>query len=88
MHHTNMQNPKWLHVHLKSNNLDSACQIMRLIPKQTARSAVLGVSPGQELLIPLGFLHPGKCKHSEVQSYPPVCNGRSTLDGFRRYAHP
>ncbi len=26
-------------------------------------------------------------EHSEVQSHPPLYNGRSTLDGFRRYAH-
>ena len=50
-------------------------------------SAVPGVSPGRGLLIPLGYLHPGKCENSEVQSHPPLCNGRSTLDGFRRYAH-
>ncbi len=35
-----------------------------------------GVSPGRGLLIPLGYLHPGKCEHSEVQSHPPLCNGR------------
>ena len=32
------------------------------------RSAVPGVSPGRGLLIPLGYLHPAKCEHSEVQS--------------------
>ncbi len=62
-----------------------------LIPEPTARSAVPGVSPMRGLLIPLGYLHPGKCEHSEVQSHPPLCNngrnGRSTSDGFRRYAH-
>ena len=47
----------------------------------------LPLSPGRGLLIPLGYLHPGKCEHSEMQSHPPLCNGRSTLDGFRRYAH-
>ncbi len=51
-----------------------------------ARSAVPGVSPGRGLLIPLGYLHPGKCEHSEVQSHPP-CHGRTTNDGFCRYAH-
>ena len=56
-------------------------------PEATARSAVLGVSPGRRLLIPLVYLHPGKCEHSEVQNHPSFCNGRSTLDGFRRYAH-
>ena len=42
--------------------------------------------PGRGLLIPLGYLHPGECQHSEGQSHPP-CHGRWTLDGFRRYAH-
>ena len=27
-----------------------------------------GRKPGQGLLIPHGYLHPGKCEHSEVQS--------------------
>ncbi len=40
------------------------------------------VSPGRGLLIPLGYLHPGKCEHSEVQSYPP-CHGRTTNDERR-----
>ncbi len=57
-----------------------------IFPEPTARSAVR-----RGLLIPLGYLHPGKCEHSEVQSHPPICNGRSTcwstLDGFRCYAH-
>ena len=57
-----------------------------VIPEPTARSAVPGVSPGRGLLIPLGYLHPGKCEHSEVQSHPP-CHGRTTNDGFCRYAH-
>ena len=56
------------------------------IPEPTARGAVPGVSPGRRLLIPLGYLHPGKCEHSEVQSHPP-CHGRTTNDGFCRYAH-
>ena len=38
-----------------------------IIPEPTARSAVPGVSPGRELLIPHGYLLPGKCEHSEVQ---------------------
>ena len=37
-----------------------------LIPEPTARSAVR-----RGLLIPVGYLHPGKCEHSEVQSHPP-----------------
>ena len=44
-----------------------------LIPEPTARSAVR-----RGLLIPLGYLHPGKCEHSEVQSHPP-CHGRTTF---------
>ncbi len=36
------------------------------IPEPTARSAVPGVSPGRELLIPHGYLHPGKSEQSEV----------------------
>ncbi len=46
-----------------------------LIPEPTARSAVR-----RGLLIPLGYLHPGKCEHSEVQSHPPLCNGRNTAE--------
>ena len=38
------------------------------VPETTARSAIPGVSPGRGLLIPHGYLHPGKCEHSEVQS--------------------
>ena len=49
-----------------------------LIPEPTAWSAVPGVSPGRGLLIPLGYLHLGKCEHSEVQSHPP-CHGRTTV---------
>ena len=63
------------------------CIMCVIIPKPTARSAVPGVSPGGGLLIPLVYLHPGKCEDSEVQSPPQLCNGRSTLGGFRRYAH-
>ncbi len=59
---------------------------MSIIPEPTARSAVPGVSPGRGLLIPLGYLHPGKCEHSEVRSHPP-CHGRTTNDGFCRYTH-
>ncbi len=47
-----------------------------VIPEPTARSAVPGVSPGQGLLIPHGYLHPGKSKHSEVQS-PSMIAGAS-----------
>ncbi len=59
---------------------------LSIFPEPTARSAVPGVSPGRGLLIPLGYLHRGKCEHSEVQSHPP-CHGRWTFDGFHRYAH-
>ena len=40
--------------------------LYKVIPEPTARSAVPGVSPGRGLLIPHGYLHPGKSKHSEV----------------------
>ena len=46
---------------------------LTIIPEPTARSAVR-----RGLLIPLGYLHPGKCEHSEVQSHPP-CHGRTTF---------
>ncbi len=36
------------------------------IPEPTARSAVPGVSPWRGSLIPHGYLHPGKSKHSEA----------------------
>ncbi len=42
----------------------------KIIPEPTARSAVR-----RGLLIPLGYLHPGKCEHSEVQSHR-FCHGR------------
>ena len=71
----------------KRKRFQNAKYISCLIPEPTARSDVPGVSPGRGLLIPLGYLHPGKCEHTEVQSHPPLCNGRSTLDGFCRYAH-
>ncbi len=50
---------------------------MYFIPEPTARSAVR-----RGLLIPLGYLHPGKCEHSEVQSHPP-CHRRTTNDERR-----
>ncbi len=56
-------------------------------PRANGAKRRSGRSPGRGLLIPLGYLHPGKCEHSEVQSHPPLCNGRLTLDGFRRHAH-
>ena len=42
-----------------------------LIPEPTARSAVPGVSPGRGLLIPHGYLHPGKCEHSMMSQPAP-----------------
>ena len=42
-----------------------------IFPEPTARSAVPGVSPGRGLLIPHGYLHPGKSEHSEVQVESP-----------------
>ena len=52
-----------------------------LIPEPTARSAVPGVSPGRGLLIPHGYLHPGKCEDSEVLRSAKFINdcGRITL---------
>ena len=41
-----------------------------IVPEPTARSAVR-----RGLLIPLGYLHPAKCEHSEVQSHR-FCHGR------------
>ena len=58
----------------------SNIKMLNVIPEPTARTVRRG------LLIPLGYLHPGKCEHSEVQSHPP-CHGRTTNDGFCRYAH-
>ena len=49
-----------------------------LIPEPTARSAVR-----RGLLIPLGYLHPGKCEHSEVQSHPPFSSMSWTNDERR-----
>ena len=46
------------------------------IPEPTAPSAVPGVSPGRGLLIPHGYLNPGKSEHSEVQS-PSIIAGAS-----------
>ena len=54
-----------------------------IIPEPTARSAVR-----RGLLIPLGYLHPGKCEHSEVQSHPPLCNGRNTAEKRLRMRQP
>ncbi len=73
--------------HFQKCRAQNACRVNGpIIPEPTARSAVPGVSPGRGLLISFGYLHPGKCEHSEVQSHPP-CHGRWTFDGFRRYAH-
>ncbi len=38
-----------------------------LIPEPTAGSAVPGVSPGRGLLIPHGYLHPGKSEHKNLK---------------------
>ncbi len=40
--------------------LDSQTLHLIIIPEPTARSAVPGVSPRRGLLIPHGYLHPGK----------------------------
>ncbi len=50
----------------------------KVYPRANGAKRRFGVRPGRELLIPLGYLHPGKCEHSEVQSHPP-CHGRSTV---------
>ena len=54
---------------------------MHLFPEPTARSAVPGVSPGRGLLIPHGYLHPGKCEHSEVQSSSMIAGASLWLIG-------
>ncbi len=68
------------------NITDIHMKRVRSVFVHSISSAVPGVSPGRGLLMPLGYLHPGKCEYSEVQSHPP-CHGRWTFDGFRRYAH-
>ncbi len=55
-----------------------------IIPEPTARSAVPGVSPGRGLLIPHGYLHPGKCEHSEVQSSSMIAGASLWLIGGPR----
>ena len=65
------QVPKVQQSELSNVFIKSACSdyyLHAVIPEPTARSAVPGVSPGRGLLIPHGYLHPGKCEHSEVQS--------------------
>ncbi len=44
----------------------NSINIINIIPEPTARRAVPGVSPGRGLLIPHGYLNPGKSEHSEV----------------------
>ncbi len=53
------------------------------IPEPTARSAVPGVSPGRGLLIPHGYLHPGKCEHSEVLRSVKSINNRGRVTMFQ-----
>ncbi len=55
-----------------------------LFPEPTARSAVPGVSPGRGLLIPHGYLHPGKSKHSEVKRSVKSINDRRRVTMVRR----
>ena len=52
-----------------------------IFPEPTEQSGVPGVSPGRGLLIPLAYLHLGKCEHSEVESHPPR-HGRWSLKVF------
>ena len=47
-------------------------------PRANGAKRRSGHKPGARLLIPHGYLHPGKCEHSEVQSHPP-CNGRTVV---------
>ena len=47
----------------KYNNAKFAHRVHEIVAEPTARSAVR-----RGLLIPHGYLHPGKCEHSEVQS--------------------
>ena len=60
---------------VKSNELPASMNNLFQIANPQANPAV---SPGRGLLIPLGYLHRGKCEHSEVQSQRP-CHGRSTV---------
>ena len=53
--------------------------ILIIIPEPTARSAVPGVSPGRGLLIPHGYLHPGKNEHSEVLRSVKFINNRGRM---------
>ena len=48
----------------------------KLVPEPTARSAVR-----RGLLIPHGYLHPGKCEHSEVQSSSMIAGASLWLMG-------
>ena len=50
----------------ESRNRRTEGKIIAMIPEPTARSTVPDVSPGRGLVIPHGYLHPGKSKHSEV----------------------
>jgi hypothetical protein len=38
-----------------------------------------GAKRRARVLIPHGYLHPGVWEHSEVQSCPPLCDGRSSM---------
>ena len=52
-----------------------------IFPESTARSAVPDVSLGRGLIIPLCYLHLGKCEHSGMQSYPPMHYVHYVMDG-------
>ncbi len=49
---------------------------IKIIPEPTARSAVR-----RGLLIPQGYLHPGKCEHSEVESSSMIAGASLWLMG-------
>ena len=65
----------------------------KLIPEPTARSAVPGVGRRRGLLIPHGYLHPGKSEHSEVKQLGnllPLCKnsaGNRIKIKFSKYYH-
>ncbi len=55
-------------------------------PRANGAKRRSGRKPGARVTNSACYLRLGKCEHSEVQSHPP-CHGRTTNDGFCRYAH-
>ncbi len=66
-----------------------SCKLSKHYPRANGAKRRSGRKPGARVTNSARLFTPGpgKCVHSEVRSHPPLCNGRSTLDGFRRYAH-